>query len=71
MSSDLSQRFFDTKIRTLFTRLDDGNGKLESDDLEKWAEKLISFGKNFSSRKVLPKKRNSARELSLLGTRLT
>ena len=45
MSSDLSQRFFDTKIRTLFTRLDDGNGKLESDDLEKWAEKLISFGK--------------------------
>ena len=44
----MSERFFDTKIRTLFTRLDHGNGKLEQDDLEKWAERLIGFGKLFN-----------------------
>ena len=40
-----SRRIFDIKARTLFARLDDGNGRLEAEDFKKWAEKLISLGK--------------------------
>ena len=38
-------RCFDLKMRTLFNRLDwNRNKKLEAEDLDKWAAKLISFG---------------------------
>ena len=39
------QDFFNRKIKTLFNRFDyDGNGSIEEDDFEKWADKLILLG---------------------------
>lgn len=41
MVEQLSKR----KIATLFSRLDvDGNGSIEHTDMNKWADKLVSFG---------------------------
>ena len=38
--------FFERKIRTLFARFDvDGSGSIEEEDFDKWADKLVSYGR--------------------------
>ena len=37
--------FFDSKIKTLFTRFDmDNNGKIEKEDFESWSNRLAATG---------------------------
>ena len=37
--------FYDSKIKTLFTRFDmDNNGKIEKEDFEAWSNRLASAG---------------------------
>jgi len=42
----MSDAFLEKKIQTLFHRFDaDSSGTIEESDFDKWADRLISFGK--------------------------
>ena len=52
------EKLFKLKVTTFFKRLDaDGNGLIEQDDLQKWADKLISFGNISADGEVVLKER--------------